>query len=113
MLFANKVLAMLHEDATTIGLPKLKPYQRLGARGLNRKNQQQVPKYRKGRGDLNSKVEQMRKGKAKKQILSPKDVGYIKNRYKIKNIGSGKKLGTTDGTISVDPVNGRPILTRK
>ena len=112
MLFAKKVLSMLHEDGTIIGVPKLKPYQRLGTRKLNRKRQNQVPNYRSGRGDLNSKVEQMRAGKAGKQILSPSDVSYIKNRYNMKDINN-KQLGTTGGKISKDPITGRPVLTKK
>ncbi len=75
--------------------PKLKPYQRLGTRGLDRKRQNQVPNYAKGRGDLNSKVERMRRGQASSVILSPSDIAYVRNRYNIHDIKDGKELGTT------------------
>jgi len=114
MLFANRFFVLIEKDAFGLssGAPKLKPYQRLGTRGINRKNLRQVPDYARGRGDLNSKVEAMRHGKQKKQILSPSDVAYIKNRYNIVDIGDGKQLGTTGGTISLDPITSRYILTK-
>jgi hypothetical protein len=113
MLFEKRFITIIEEDAfgTGAGLPKLKPYQRLGSRGLDRKNLRQVPNYARGRGDLNDKVEAMRHGKIAKQILSPSDVAYIKNRYNIQDIGSGKKLGTTGGVITLDPITSRYILT--
>lgn len=127
MLFKNKVLAILHEEASLfkstgpsdavkslVGVKqkKLKPYQRKGSRGLNRKNMRQVPNYARGRGDLNSKVEQIRKGAASRVILAPSDIAYIQNRYNIKDIGTGKELGTTGIIISLDPGTGQYILTR-
>ena len=114
MLYAKTFLSKLHEDAYHINAkaPQLKPYQRTGARGLNRKNLRQVPNYARGRGDLNAKVEQMRKGMAKKVILSPSDVAYIQQRYNIKDIGNGKNLGTTGITIPTDPTTGASMLVR-
>lgn len=97
----------------SIGLPALKPYQRKAARGNNRKNLQQVPTYAKGRGDLNGKVESMRKTGAGKKVLSPSDVAYIKQRYNIDSIQDGKELGTTGMTVSVCPVSGQYTLSSR
>lgn len=95
MLYSKIFLACLEEDINNIEQPKLKPYQRLGTRGLDRKRLNQVPNYARGRGDLNSKVEQMRKGRASSVVLSPSDIAYVRNRYNIHDIESGKELGTT------------------
>lgn len=105
MLYENMFLAKMREK-------KLKPYQRLGARGLNRKKLNQVPEYAKGRGDLNPKVEMMRKGKMKRVLLTPSDITYIRNRYNIHDISDGKKLGSTGITIKQDPMSGNYMLTR-
>lgn len=105
MLYENIFLAKMNE-------PKLKPYQRLGSRGLNRKKQNQVPEYARGRGDLNPKVEMMRKGKMKRCMLSPSDISYVRNRYNIHDIGEGKKLGSTGISISRCPMTGNYVLTR-
>ena len=101
---------MLYEN---VFMSKLKPYQRLGSRGLNRKKLNQVPDYARGRGDLNPKVEMMRRGKMKRCMLAPSDISYIRNRYNIHNIDrDGKKLGTTDIKIKQCPVTGNYILVR-
>tara|TARA_B100000700_G_scaffold320363_2_gene417488 strand:+ start:490 stop:837 length:348 start_codon:yes stop_codon:yes gene_type:complete len=115
MLYVNTFLSKLNEDAYHIDAkaPKLKPYQRKGARGLNRKSLRQVPNYARGRGDLNAKVEQMRKGLTKKVICSPSDVAYVQQRYNIKEIGNGKNLGTTGITIAPDPMSGAYMLIRR
>ncbi len=95
MLYSKIFLSCLKEDIHNLKQPKLKPYQRLGTRGLNRKRLNQVPNYARGRGDLNSKVEQMRRGKADSVVLSPSDIAYVRNRYNIHDIEDGKELGTT------------------
>ena len=95
MLYSNKFLKCLQEDLNAFKTPKVKPYQRLGTRGLNRQKMNQVPDYARGRGDLNSKVEQMRRGQATSVVLSPSDVAYVRNRYNIHDIDNGKNLGTT------------------
>lgn len=95
MLYSKKFLRCLQEDMGMFKTPKVKPYQRLGTRGLNRKRLNQVPDYARGRGDLNSKVEQMRRGHATSVILAPSDVAYVRNRYNIHDIADGKNLGTT------------------
>lgn len=101
---------MLYEN---VFMAKLKPYQRLGSRGLNRKKLNQVPDYARGRGDLNPKVEMMRKGKMKQCMLTPSDISYVRNRYNIHDIGtSGKKLGSTGITIKQCPVTSNYILVR-
>lgn len=111
MLFERAFLKLLDESLLD-SLPKLKPYQRLGSRGLDRKKLHQVPNYARGRGDLNSKIESLRTGQSSKAILIPSDVAYLKKRYNIQSIDDGKELGTTGIKCSVCPVTGQYMLTR-
>ncbi len=103
MLYSKIFLSCLNED--------LKPYQVRATRGLSRKRLNQVPQYAKGRGDLNSKVESLRKrdGGSNSAVLSPSDINYIKQRYNIKDIQTGKELGTTGIKIVQLPTGGWTI----
>ena len=109
MIYHNIFLSVLQEDL--MSQPKLKPYQRKGARGINRIKQNQVPEYARGRGDLNPKVEMLRRGKRTSVVLTPSDVSYVRNRYNIHDIGDGKMLGST-GIKIMPGGNGRYILVK-
>lgn len=103
MKFQKKFLALLEMD---VSLSNLAPYQRLGTRGINRKNQRQVPEYKRTDPTKNNKVEMVRKDDAKR-ILTPFDVKYILNKYNIREvpIGGSKELGTSGMMIQRSNTN--------
>lgn len=67
------------------------PWHRKEARGMGAMNQHQVARRYQGRytgdkqftysGELNSKIEAVRSGKSKMQVLSPADVKHILKNY--------------------------------
>lgn len=92
----------------------LAPYQRKGARGLNRsKNLRQVPDVHRADPTLNSKVEDLR-GSSGTRIASPADINYFQTKYGIDNIQPGevKELGTTGIRIRKCPSTGKIYIER-
>ena len=108
-MFQRKFFTLLEAD---MSLTDLNPYQRLGTRGINRKNQRQVPDYIRTDPSKNNKVEMVRKDN-QKRILSPADVNYILSKYNISDIptGGSKQLGTS-GMIIQRSENNIYTLTR-
>ena len=107
MTFSERFLKLLEGDGD------LPPYLRLGARGINRKRQTQVPDVHRTDASKNSKVEKIRDhGAARKTLLADGDVDYIMRKYGIKSIqpGERKQLGTSQMNISVCPTTGKYIL---
>lgn len=98
MKFQAKFYTLLEAD---MSLSNLAPYQRLGTRGVNRKNLRQVPDYHRVDASKNNKVELVRKDN-ERRVLSPHDVKYIMNKYNIKEIpiGGSKELGTSGMIIN-------------
>jgi hypothetical protein len=109
MTFSERFLKLLESDGD------LAPYLRLGARGISRKRQTQVPDIHRTDASKNSNVEKIRShGAARKSILSNSDVEYIMNTYGIKSIqpGERKQLGTSKMNISICPVSGKYMLSK-
>ena len=109
MTFSKRFLRLLEADGD------LAPYKRLGARGLNRAKQTQVPDVHRTDASKNSNVERIRNhDAARKTILNDSDVEYIMNTYGIKSIqpGETKQLGTSQMNISICPTSGRYVLSK-
>lgn len=103
MKFQAKFFTLLEAD---MSLSSLAPYQRLGTRGVNRKNLRQVPDYHRTDASNNSKVELVRNDN-EKRVLAPNDVKYIMNKYGIKEVpvGGSKELGTSGMMLQRSSMN--------
>ena len=92
----------------------LAPYQRKGARGMNRsKNLRQVPDVHRTDPTLNSKVEDLR-GSTGMKIASPSDINYFKSKSGIGDLqpGETRELGTTGIQVTKCPRTGRMYIKR-
>lgn len=103
MKFQKKFFTLIEAD---MSLSSLAPYQRLGTRGVNRKNMRQVPEYRRTDPTKNNKVEMVRNDNTKR-VLSTPDVKYILSKYGIDEvpIGGSKELGTSGMLIQRSNTN--------
>lgn len=79
--------------------------QQRGYTGQTRLHQNLVPDMHKKDPSLNSKVEDLRGEKShEKRVLTPKDIGYITQKYNIRNLSktSPRMLGKTGIKIFFD-----------
>lgn len=123
-LYEQKFWSLIREfqDFQQKKLPKPEsPWHRKEARGGDAMNQHQVAKRYQGRytgqgeftysGELNSKIESIRSGNSKQQVLSDVDVKHILKNYSTKEIPKDKPKRIFSGVIVYwDPIKDTYIL---
>ena len=123
-LYEQKFWSLIREfqDFQQKKLPKPEsPWHRKEARGGDAMNQHQVAKRYQGRytgqgeftysGELNSKIESIRSGNSKQQVLSDVDIKHILKNYSTKDLPKDKPKRIFSGVIVYwDPIKDTYIL---